>query len=49
VTLAELNALPAGAAEAKLLACCGSHRWAREVAARRPFAEGMIGVDGCRS
>ena len=32
-----LNSLPAGEAEAELLKCCGSARWAREVAARRPF------------
>jgi len=37
VTLDRLNALPAVQAEAELLACCGSRRWAREVAARRPF------------
>ena len=39
MTLAELNALPGARAEAELLACCGSQRWAREVAARRPFAD----------
>jgi OHCU decarboxylase len=38
VTLDGLNALPAADAEAELLACCGSRRWARELAARRPFA-----------
>jgi OHCU decarboxylase len=38
VTLGRLNALPSAAAEAELLACCGSRRWARELAARRPFA-----------
>jgi OHCU decarboxylase len=38
VTLEGLNALPAADAEAELLACCGSRRWAREMAARRPFA-----------
>ena len=32
-----LNNLSAGEAEAELLKCCGSTRWAREVAARRPF------------
>jgi OHCU decarboxylase len=35
--LARLNALAPVEAEAELLACCGSTRWAREVAARRPF------------
>jgi OHCU decarboxylase len=39
VTLDGLNALPAAGAEAELLACCGSRRWAREIAARRPFAD----------
>jgi OHCU decarboxylase len=37
--LARLNALPAEAAEAELRACCGSTRWAREMAARRPFRD----------
>lgn len=37
MTLEGLNALPAAQAEAELLACCGSRRWARETAARRPF------------
>jgi 2-oxo-4-hydroxy-4-carboxy-5-ureidoimidazoline decarboxylase len=37
VTLAELNGLPAAAAEAALLKCCGSARWARAVAARLPL------------
>jgi OHCU decarboxylase len=37
VTLHELNALPAPDAERALLACCGSRRWARDLAARRPF------------
>jgi len=39
VTLDRLNALPAAEAEAELLACCGSRRWAREMAARRPYAD----------
>jgi OHCU decarboxylase len=39
VTLAELNALPPAEAETRLRACCGSSRWARELAARRPFAD----------
>jgi OHCU decarboxylase len=38
VTLAELDALPAEAAEAHLLACCGSRAWARAVAERRPYS-----------
>jgi OHCU decarboxylase len=36
-----LNVLPREEAERELLACCGSRRWAREVAARRPFAGGQ--------
>ena len=38
MTLGELNALDAAAAERELLRCCGSARWARAVAAARPFA-----------
>ena len=34
------NGMPAGEAEARLLACCGSRRWAAEVSGRRPFADG---------
>jgi OHCU decarboxylase len=37
--LARLNALAAAEAEGELLKCCGSHAWARQVAARRPFAD----------
>ena len=37
MTLHELNALPAADAERALLSCCGSLRWARDVATRRPF------------
>ena len=37
MTLNELNALPATEAENGLLKCCGSQRWARTMAARRPF------------
>jgi OHCU decarboxylase len=33
-----LNGLPREEAEGELLKCCGSSRWARGVAARRPFA-----------
>ncbi len=36
--LAALNALDADAAAAELLRCCGSTRWARAMAAVRPFA-----------
>jgi OHCU decarboxylase len=36
--LGELNALPPDSAVPELLRCCGSTRWAREMAARRPFA-----------
>jgi OHCU decarboxylase len=39
VTLEGLDALPAADAGAELLACCGSRRWAREMAPRRPFAD----------
>ncbi|MDT3397448.1 2-oxo-4-hydroxy-4-carboxy-5-ureidoimidazoline decarboxylase, partial [Streptomyces sp. B1866] len=35
--LARLNAASADAAEAALLGCCASRRWARQVAARRPY------------
>ena len=45
-TLAELNACPAEQAEAALLACCGSFRWAQRMAQRRPFedAEELLAV-----
>ncbi|MEJ7811472.1 MAG: 2-oxo-4-hydroxy-4-carboxy-5-ureidoimidazoline decarboxylase [Gemmatimonadaceae bacterium] len=36
--IARLDALPRAEAEAALLACCGSSRWARQVEDRRPFA-----------
>ena len=39
--LADLNALDEGAAAGVFLRCCGSSRWAREMAAARPFT----GVD----
>ena len=35
--LDDLNTLDREAAEHELLRCCGSERWAREMAARRPF------------
>ncbi|MEU7566069.1 2-oxo-4-hydroxy-4-carboxy-5-ureidoimidazoline decarboxylase [Streptomyces fradiae] len=35
--LARFNTAPEAAAEAVLLACCGSRRWARRVAAHRPY------------
>ncbi|MDN3295937.1 2-oxo-4-hydroxy-4-carboxy-5-ureidoimidazoline decarboxylase [Streptomyces ficellus] len=35
--LVRFNAAPPGAAEAALLACCGSRRWARRIAAHRPY------------
>ncbi|MBI0379247.1 OHCU decarboxylase, partial [Streptomyces albiflaviniger] len=35
--LDRLNTAPADAAEAALLACCGSRRWARLIAAHRPY------------
>ena len=37
--LAALNALPPEMAEAALLACCGSERWARRMVQRRPFED----------
>ncbi|MFE3827511.1 2-oxo-4-hydroxy-4-carboxy-5-ureidoimidazoline decarboxylase [Streptomyces sp. NPDC059092] len=37
--LARFNAAPQTAAETALLACCGSHRWARRVAAHRPYPD----------
>lgn len=37
-TLARLNSLPAEEARAELLKCCGSARWAEQVAAHRPYA-----------
>jgi OHCU decarboxylase len=39
VTLEELNALRPAQAEAVLLDCCGSARWASKMAAQRPFAD----------
>ncbi|MCK8677122.1 MULTISPECIES: 2-oxo-4-hydroxy-4-carboxy-5-ureidoimidazoline decarboxylase [Streptomyces] len=35
--LTRFNEEPAGAAEAALLACCGSRRWAARMAAHRPY------------
>ncbi len=37
--LSRLNSLPAVDAAAELLKCCGSTRWAANVAARRPFRD----------
>ncbi|MGI5470504.1 2-oxo-4-hydroxy-4-carboxy-5-ureidoimidazoline decarboxylase [Streptomyces sp. CA-132043] len=37
--LDRLNSAAAGAAEAALLACCGSRRWARRIAAHRPYPD----------
>jgi OHCU decarboxylase len=39
VRLADLNALDEDAAAGALLRCCGSARWARRMAAARPFAD----------
>jgi OHCU decarboxylase len=36
--LAWLNSLPAAEAEKELLQCCGSTRWAHEMAAARPYS-----------
>jgi 2-oxo-4-hydroxy-4-carboxy-5-ureidoimidazoline decarboxylase len=35
--LAGINEMPAEAAEVVFLRCCGSHEWARRMAAERPF------------
>jgi 2-oxo-4-hydroxy-4-carboxy-5-ureidoimidazoline decarboxylase len=35
--ITRLNALPSAEAVAALLTCCGSHRWARQLTAARPF------------
>lgn len=37
LALADFNAMPAAAAEAALLACCGSAAWAQAMTARRPY------------
>ncbi|WAP56579.1 2-oxo-4-hydroxy-4-carboxy-5-ureidoimidazoline decarboxylase [Streptomyces sp. S465] len=37
--LGRLNDAPAGAAEAAFLSCCGSRRWARLIAAHRPYPD----------
>src|ERR1043165_1975466 len=42
-----LNHLPADEASAALLDCCGSARWAREVAALRPFRDVDELLDAC--
>jgi len=39
MTLEHLNDLDAASAERELQRCCGSMRWAREMAAARPFAD----------
>jgi OHCU decarboxylase len=38
MTIVELNRLPDIRAEAELLKCCASHRWAHLMATERPFA-----------
>ena len=38
MTVAEFNRLPDLSAEAELLRCCASHRWAHLMAAERPFS-----------
>jgi len=38
-TLQQLNRVPASQAEAELLKCCGSRKWARRLLERRPFAD----------
>ncbi|MEP7310271.1 MAG: 2-oxo-4-hydroxy-4-carboxy-5-ureidoimidazoline decarboxylase [Acidobacteriota bacterium] len=39
MTLDEFNVLDAEVAEREVLHCCGSRRWAREMAGRRPFTD----------
>jgi OHCU decarboxylase len=41
MTLEELNAIDREFAEQALLRCCASRRWAREMAARRPFRDAV--------
>ena len=38
-SLQRLNTLSRGQAEAELLKCCGSEKWARQMAERRPFED----------
>jgi OHCU decarboxylase len=45
--IGRLNRLPADEAERALLDCCGSARWAREVAALRPFRDADELLDAC--
>ena len=48
MTLAELNDLPAPAAQKALLQCCGSRRWVQYMVAGRPYAtveELLAGAD----
>jgi 2-oxo-4-hydroxy-4-carboxy-5-ureidoimidazoline decarboxylase len=37
--LSRWNALPPGEAATEILSCCGSHAWATQMAAVRPFAD----------
>jgi OHCU decarboxylase len=49
MTLTELNALDVEAAEQRFRRCCASSRWAREMAARRPFRDaGTMAADADR-
>ena len=50
MTLGELNHLDSARAEAELLRCCGSRRWARAMAEARPFAslDTMIAAGAAR-
>ncbi len=45
MTLTELNALDDGAASRELLRCCGSSRWAAQMAAARPFPSADALID----
>jgi OHCU decarboxylase len=42
MTLEQLNALDREAAEQVFLRCCGSTRWARQMAAHRPFRDAPV-------
>jgi OHCU decarboxylase len=42
MTLVELNRLPDSRAEAELMRCCASHRWAHLMTAERPYANASV-------
>ena len=47
MTLSELNALDGPGARAEFLRCCGSARWADQMAAGRPYADSAKLYDAC--